>query len=643
MDWVLGMVAACAVVVFALAERRRFPRWSWWMALTSALVAGGGAWSWQRSRTRLVSNQAFLETALPRSGRPDGYVSSDRCQACHPDEYHSWHQTFHRTMTQLAQPDTVRAAFDQVSLSTPGQSFRLTQRGNEFWEEENVSSPSAALPAATGVTAPGTSRRVGMLTGSHHMEMFWIPRQPGNLQRIFPFAYLLDDHRWVPVKDTFLRDPNLLQDDNLWNVDCIQCHTTAGQPRAEAEVGRVETRLGEMGIACESCHGPAKEHVRANANPVRRYVLHLRGSGDQTIINPARLPAKVGSEVCGQCHGIKWIRNRQDFLRNGFRYQPGEELARDTPIVQPTRLASQPWLTEPLRRRPGYLAERFWPDGMVRISGRDYNGLIDAPCYQRGELSCLSCHSMHHSSPTNQLRNGMEGNQACLQCHTKMQGNVAAHTHHEAGSSGSLCYNCHMPRTTYGLLKAIRSHYIESPSTARAARTGRPDGCSLCHLDRSLGWVDQHLVAWYGTKPASLTPEQQTISAAITWALRGDAGQRALAAWHMGWEPARKASGERWLAPFLGQLLIDPYSAVRYIAGHSLERLPGFDGFAYDYLGTPAQREKARQQALAHWQELGATDRTGAEVLVSKDGRLQQDAMSSLLQQRDDRSMDLKE
>jgi hypothetical protein len=111
----------------------------------------------------------------------------------------------------------------------------------------------------------------------------------------------------------------------------------------------------------------------------------------------------------------------------------------------------------------------------------------------------------------------------------------------------------------------------------------------------------------------------------------------------MGWEPARKASGQHWLAPFLAQLLVDPYSAVRYIAGHSLQRLPGFQAFAYDYLATPTELEKARQAVLAHWQELGATDRTGAEVLLSKDGRLQQGAVSSLLQQRDNHSMDLKE
>ncbi|MCZ6560865.1 MAG: hypothetical protein O6931_08260, partial [Gammaproteobacteria bacterium] len=35
----------------------------------------------------------------------DGFVSSTACRACHPGNYQSWHDSFHRTMTQAAVPD----------------------------------------------------------------------------------------------------------------------------------------------------------------------------------------------------------------------------------------------------------------------------------------------------------------------------------------------------------------------------------------------------------------------------------------------------------------------------------------------------------------------------------------------------------
>jgi len=45
---------------------------------------------------------------------------------------------------------------------------------------------------------------------------------------------------------------------------------------------------------------------------------------------------------------------------------------------------------------------------------------------------------MHQSWPTNQLAKGMESNAACLQCHPSFEKGPEQHTHHAAGSSGSL-------------------------------------------------------------------------------------------------------------------------------------------------------------------------------------------------------------
>src|SRR6185436_1834773 len=164
----------------------------------------------------------------------------------------------------------------------------------------------------------------------------------------------------------------------------------------------------------------------------------------------------------------------------------------------------------------------YWPDGMVRVSGRDFSAMKNSACYQRGQLSCLSCHSMHgYASTDDQLAPLRESNSACVQCHTTYAAKLEQHTHHRAGSSGSLCYNCHMPHTTYGLVKAIRSHHIDSPSVQSSLSTGRPNACNLCHLDRSLGWSAQHLNQWYSSPMPALSAEQQETSAAVTWLLSG--------------------------------------------------------------------------------------------------------------------------
>src|SRR5439155_25411901 len=143
--------------------------------------------------------------------------------------------------------------------------------------------------------------------------------------------------------------------------------------------------------------------------------------------------------------------------------------------------------------------------------GREYNGLVESPCFQKGTMSCLSCHSMHQSDPDDQLAGRTESNAACTQCHKDIK---AEHTHHPQTSSSSLCYNCHMPHTTYGLMKAIRSHQVDSPSVQATVKTGRPNACNLCHLDKTLAWTADKLTEWFGAKPADLSQEEKTTSAA---------------------------------------------------------------------------------------------------------------------------------
>ncbi|HVY69566.1 MAG TPA: multiheme c-type cytochrome [Verrucomicrobiae bacterium] len=637
-EWVIvGLLLVAGVGPLLLKSRHLGPR-AWIVIVIVAAMTGVIAKTGIARTKQRVESESQMLAKTPREGRPGGYVTSDNCQACHPAQYESWHRSFHRTMTQHARPEAVKPDITQVSLELLGEEYHLERRGDEFW----ANLPDPYVDFVAGKTRPMIERRVCMLTGSHHMQVFWTPTPAGNLQVLFPFCYLLEDKRWVPFYATFLRDPAIPAYRQVWNSGCIGCHSTGGQPRPDPKTQVADTRAGELGIACEACHGPAEQHVAANQNPARRYQHRLGKSPDPTIVNPARLSAKASSQVCGQCHSIKWIPNKPDWLENGFRYRPGDDLTKLTPPIRPAHLDQQPWLREPLKQDTRYVPDRYWPDGVARVSGRDYSGMIESACHQKGDLSCLSCHSMHKSDPVNQVAARMETAEACFQCHKSLRDNVTTHTRHKSGSSGSDCYNCHMPHTTYGLLKAIRSHYIDAPKVKTTVETGRPNACNLCHLDKSLGWTAKQLTAWYGQPSVKLSDEEETVSAAVLMLLRGDAGQRALIAWAMGWEPALAASGSKWEAPFLGQLLADPYSANRYIAARSLRRLPGFAGMEYDFVGPEAGRTKARDQVLAKWQE-DKPDRAGAEVLLSPAGRLQWEEFNRILLQRDDKSIDLQE
>jgi hypothetical protein len=233
-----------------------------------------------------------------------------------------------------------------------------------------------------------------------------------------------------------------------------------------------------------------------------------------------------------------------------------------------------------------------------------------------------------------------------LHCHRapKFKEQITQHTFHKADSEGSACLNCHMPHTTYALFKAIRSHQISSPNLESSARYGTPNACNLCHLDQTLAWTRDALVARYGQKSVPLTPEQENTSAALLWLLKGHAGQRVIAAWHIGWRPAQQVSGADWLAPFTAQLLADPYGVVRYVAARSLRTLPGFNDFQFDFLANLPARAERTSSAVQIWRSRPVPAHPAkSTILLDDSGRVIESKLRDLLEQRDDRSVTVKE
>lgn len=578
---------------------------------------------------------ASFEQTLPHVG-VDRYIGSKACQECHKDEYHSWHRTYHRTMTQVATPETVLADFNNVILTNENTRFTLLTKEGALWVRME--------PVQGQGVGYGVETRMGLVTGSHHMQVFWVPEGHGNLQIGFPFTWLIPEKRWVLRNSTFIRPPGFDHRSEPWNIICSRCHTTGVEPRFEASTRSVETHVGELGIACEACHGPGQRHFDVRTALAGEADPHLEPN---EIIHPEKLSAERASQVCGFCHSMKWIDPSEEWRKNGFTFRPGDDLEKTTPIIRASSTNSIPGLADYLAKNPGLWSDFFWPDGMVRVSGREFNGVIESPCYKGGKFSCLSCHSGHDSEPDDMLAERGKSNNACLQCHDQFRSpqQLAAHARHKANSAGSECYNCHMPHTTYGVLKGIRSHEISSPRVRDELDTGRPNACNLCHLDQTLNWTAQHLKAWYGQEIPEMPEQGRRVSHAVRLALSGDAGQRALIAWHLGWAPAQEASGTNWLGAIFGQLLDDPYDAVRLV-GERSARTVNLVPERYDYSVAPEQRAAAREAVWEKWKQFemnGPTQREAQLLAWPRDLDRQRRAFEEFLTGRDQRSVRLRE
>lgn len=567
-----------------------------------------------------------------------GFVTSNACVKCHPNEHASWHSSYHRTMTQPATTETVVAPFDGRELTAGGATIKLEKRGDEFW----VNMPDPIRENGQFVSGkkrktpiPRMDAKVVMTTGSHHMQAYWVEGLLGRELWQVPWRYDIRTDRWMHRKDVFLWRPDDWEPGMMfirWNQVCIICHSTGGNPGWNPDNNVMDkTEVGELGIACEACHGPGEKHVEVmEAAALNKTMDRLKDPATWHIANPRRLEPQASADVCGRCHSH--FTSPEETYIHGYPFKPGDRLDE---VVD---------LLDDIEDRNG--GRCYWEDGTVCSGGREYSGLIDSVCFTEGGMTCVSCHSMHNSDPDKQVAAGMNGNRACLQCHQEYEENLEAHTHHPPDSAGSLCYNCHMPYTSFALMKAIRVHEVISPQVKSIDWNVRPNGCNLCHLDQTLDWTAQKLTEWYDQPSVELAEDEKEIAASLLWMLRGDALQRSLATWHYGWKPAQEASGTEWMPPFVAEMLRDDYPVVRQVADRALQHVPGVAQFEFEYDDAPEDRNRTVETLQEQWSRAepgNAIERPAVSKLLTEPRTLDQSAIRSLIEKRDPRVMRLVE
>ena len=139
-------------------------------------------------------------------------------------------------------------------------------------------------------------------------------------------------------------------------------------------------------------------------------------------------------------------------------------------------------------------------DGTAHKNRMQGNDFVQSLMYARG-VTCSSCHDAHGTANNADLRKPPQ--EMCLTCHGPKSPNgpraatLEAHTHHPAGSAGSECIACHMPKTSGTIANVnVRSHTFKfvTPSTTDDFKV--PNPCLTCHTDRNTAWARESMRAW---------------------------------------------------------------------------------------------------------------------------------------------------
>jgi tetratricopeptide (TPR) repeat protein len=363
-------------------------------------------------------------------------------------------------MVQPANRTSVQGDFTRGEIQLHGASYRLRQRDGIFYITESV------------LTGAPQEHRVDYTLGNRRIQHYLTTLSSGRIIVLAP-SWDIQRKQWfhnTDIADPDETDETLIQ---IWNKNCYSCHVSQQQKGFDAARNEYKSSWLDFGTNCERCHGPASDHVAhySAPNPPKGPAVD--------IIVQTRLDAARNTMVCAQCHSFR------DIYVNGFA--AGDNYYDHfLPILE----ATQPHDNDPA----------YWPDGRTRRFSNDAFGLWQSECYLKGKAVCTNCHVTPHLveiEKNPQLR--PDSNALCATCHGSLTGNVAAHSHHVAGSKGSSCVECHMPRTVYSIKAEIRDHSLSIPVPENTLRHNIPNACNLCHKDRDANWALEKMNLWWGT------------------------------------------------------------------------------------------------------------------------------------------------
>jgi len=456
---------------------------------------------------------ASASSTLAQGGTVDRsteYRGSASCERCHVKEHAQWKDSLHVKMTKPIADATIAGDFRE------GTTFAAHDRAYTFGRKDG----KPFVIVKFGQAAPETFS-VDFTLGAKRYQGY-LSMLPEGRMYVLPIFWHIEHKRWMDWKEITPIPDGAHDIRQIWNVNCFNCHATNIVQGYDLNAKRYNTSWTEMGIGCEACHGPGREHntlmeaweKTPALKPVYDSSDNNRGLSDTLKILSTRSsdPKRV-YDTCAYCHGNK--NNVFVGFKGGDRYA---DYALPFLISEPI----------PASDHQG----EFWPDGRPNRFNRP-QALTMSGCFQAGAISCASCHVSHGSTFEASLKvdihDGRKGDELCTQCHSEPQrdpglraealakagsgirdpkfaavtpsfagAGLAAHTFHAPQSEGSRCINCHMSDVNWRLLIRKRDHTFQPPVPENTARFGIPNACTTCHDDRSPEWAARQMNEWWG-------------------------------------------------------------------------------------------------------------------------------------------------
>lgn len=407
--------------------------------------------------TVVVLSSGLTSSAEEKSGQKDpAYTGSSSCRECHEKFYKLW-------------------APSQHGLAMQPYSDELAEKELLPQKEDVVIGESryrAEIQAGTGYVlekGPDGEKRypIRYALGGKNVYYFLTPLERGRLQTL-PVAYDVRQKQWYDTAASGMRHfPNVPERPVGWkewyytfNTACHSCHVSQYSLNYNPATDTYRTTWKEPGINCETCHGPAEEHIevckKAPKGTIPQDLKITRGGRSFTH--------DQNNATCSSCHA------KASPITSSFK--PGDHFYDHFDLVT-------------------LESADYHPDGRDLGENYTYTTWIMSPCVKAGQLDCLHCHTS-----SGRFRQKDNPNQACMPCHQERVENSATHTHHPAESKGNLCISCHMPMTEFARMRRT-DHSMLPPTPATTLAYNSPNACTICHQKEGEVWADKQVRQWH--------------------------------------------------------------------------------------------------------------------------------------------------
>ena len=386
------------------------------------------------------------------------YVGDEVCGSCHSAKYKSFKQTAMGRSATIPSQEDLQSLVKPITFSnsTLDRTYSVYARDGKMYHEESQRD-------AKGQLAFSETHEVAYIVGAGEVGKSYLVGK-GDAFFVSPISFYTRTNGWdlSPGYAT-----SLFRDFTRPALElCVDCHT--GQPRFVADRPNhfEQPPFRFLSIGCERCHGPGAIHVRE-----RKEGSPLEGRNDDTIVNPATMPAEIRDDVCAQCHFLGDARVLRPG-KNDLDFRPG------TPLDNVVAIFSVP--------------AKVKGDRFTALDQFEQLRLSRCALASKGRLGCISCHDPHV-----QLR-GAEAakdfRERCLTCH-KVESCRAPLAKRQSTSPPDSCTTCHMPKQQLENIShaAATDHRIlRDPSENPLARDQVLTATSeeLVYLPRPLGFED---------------------------------------------------------------------------------------------------------------------------------------------------------